>query len=1065
MAKHAFSIYNASAGSGKTYTLVKEYLKIIFSAKNHDAYKNILAITFTNKAVNEMKTRIVENLYAFSLDNPSEKVVDLMTVIGAETGLSLPEIHQKAQNIIKHLIHNYAAFDISTIDKFTHRVIRTFAHDLEIPITFEVSLDTEDILREAVDSIIAKAGNDELLTQLLVNFVMEKTDEDKSWDIAREIVDVGKLLRNENHREALTSFGSKSIDTFIDLKNKIQSEIKQLEQFNSNKAIQLLHFIENNGIDFASFSGCYFPNHVRSIAENRFNPTLKQYHKPENIAINGKAKDRALIEVNIPYFLSELEIIYKNFEKILLYKAFLKNITPLSLANTINSEFKKIQEERNILSIAEFNQLIFEHIQNQPAPFIYERMGEKYRHFFIDEFQDTSEMQWKNLIPLIDNALAGQADDGTSGSLMLVGDPKQSIYRWRGGKAEQFIELSNLKNPFSNPDLAVKSLDTNYRSYSQIIEFNNAFFRYVSGYFENPEFKKLYQEQSFQHTNPKTGGYVNIRFLPKIDKNDSESDAWDEQEYSEKDFAYIQATYETIMDLETEFKENQADNEFQYCDIVILTRTNKEGSVIANFLTEKGIPVISSESLLLATSAENQFLIAFLHYLNNAKNQEAKARFLYYLGKTQAEPSLVHDFMAQGISKKTESDLEKWLSAFGWEINFKNIRKKSLFEIVEWLIDTFIVATKQNAYTQFFLDLVLENETRKQSGINEFLNYWENNAQKLSIASPEGTNAVKIMTIHKSKGLEFPVVILPFVKKDFSKGPKENMWVTADESFLDLPKILVGKSSQIKYYGELPAQEYLAKKEEDRLDEINVLYVAFTRAEEQLYIISQHETKAKTSQKYPNSQSGFLIEFLENQNLYTPEKSIYSFGSASKTTKDKHGISSTKNIPILTQKLPFKNIKIAQKESLMWNTQQQKAIEYGNILHEILSFVTTKNTIDWALTLAIEKGLIQQLQQNEIKTTLEKIVYNNALAPYFEDNAIILNEQIILRKEGSFVKPDRMVLKNNQELYLLDYKTGAHQSKYETQLNDYQQAIEKIGYRVTKKALVYIGEAIEIVTL
>ena len=267
MQKPAFSIYDASAGSGKTYTLVKEYLKIILVSKKPDAYRNILAITFTNKAVHEMKSRVLESLSQFSKENPSEKALQLMQDISSDTGLSLNSITEKANSIIKNLIHNYAAFDISTIDKFTHKVIRAFAHDLNLPITFEVSLDTEILLTEAVDSIIAEAGNDEELTKLLVDFTMEKTDDDKSWDISREIMETGKLILNENNREEITHFDKKKITDFIVIKNKLTELTKELETACVDLANEALLLIENNGIDTNSFSYGTFPKHLNFFRE------------------------------------------------------------------------------------------------------------------------------------------------------------------------------------------------------------------------------------------------------------------------------------------------------------------------------------------------------------------------------------------------------------------------------------------------------------------------------------------------------------------------------------------------------------------------------------------------------------------------------------------------------------------------------------------------------------------------------------------------------------------------------------------------------------------------------
>ena len=1050
MQKTAFSIYDASAGSGKTYTLVKEYLKIILLSKKPDAYRNILAITFTNKAVHEMKSRVVESLSEFAKENPSDKALQLMQDIQRETGLSLATITEKAKSIIKNLIHNYASFDISTIDKFTHKVIRAFAHDLNLPITFEVSLDTENLLTEAVDAIIAEAGNDETLTNLLVDFTMEKTDDDKSWDISREIMDTGKLILNENNREEITHFQNKTITEFIEIKNKLTELCDELETKTVESASEILLLIQNKGIDLKSFSRETFPNHIKSIVEKRFNPINKRYYQFEDISINKTASDRAIIENIIPDLLEMLASIYATFEKKNFYEAFLKNITPLSLLNTVSNELGKIQKEQNILSIAEFNKLINEQIQNQPAPFIYERLGEKYRNFFIDEFQDTSEMQWQNLIPLIDNALSSEDLNGEQGSLMIVGDPKQSIYRWRGGKAEQFIELVKGKNPFVNPDWKPFSLGTNYRSYSEIIDFNNKLFSFLSNEFAHADYKDLYQNHSHQKFNSKTGGYVNISFVPKIDK-----ETFDDEENLAKNELYLQATLATI--------EKVKQNGFRYKDIVILTRKKAHGTEIANYLTENGIPILSSESLLLGASSEVQGVIHILRYLKNSNDLQSKANFLYYLA-SQQEQLAIHDFIAQGMEQKSEPEFQNWLTTFNIDFSFQNIRKKSLYEATEIIIAKVIPMAKRNAYIQFFLDEVLQRDLKNQAGISDFLSYWDNNSEKLSIPSPEGNDAVRIMTIHKSKGLEFPVVIFPFAEEDYSKGPREKMWLNADEAIIGLPKALVDKSSKVEGYGEEATLVYQQKKQEELLDNINVLYVALTRAEEQLYIISGMQGRSKTSGEYPNNMATFFIKFLEDKG-FDESKFEYSFGEAKKLSDTKDLIDETETIPQLVATLNPKNIKIAQKESLMWNTQQQKAIEFGNILHEILSFVKSKDDIDLALTKAIENGLIVASQKEEVEQTIQQVVNHSDLLSFFAIGNKILNEKTIIQKEGNLVKPDRMVINTNQEIYLLDYKTGAHQTKYTLQLENYQNAIEKMGFKVTKKALVYIGERLEIVNL
>ena len=1058
MQRPSFSIYDASAGSGKTYALVKEYLKIILVAPKNDAYRHILAITFTNKAVHEMKSRIVGSLSEFAKDEPSSKAQDLMQDLATDTELSIIQIKTKSQQIIKHIIHNYAAFDISTIDKFTHKVIRAFAHDLNLPMTFEVTLDTENLLVEAVDAIIAQAGEDETLTKLLIDFTMEKTDDDKSWDISREILETGRLVLNENNRNEITHFQDKSIAEFVEIKMKLSEACTILEKESIVFAEEALSLIDKNGIDTKSFSAGHFPKHLLSIQEGKFNPKNKTYHEFDDIKINKTAKDRAIIETIIPDLLQLLDKVYKTFEKINFYKAFLKNITPLSLLNTVSNELAKIQEEQNVLSISEFNAIIHREIQNQPAPFIYERLGERYRHFFIDEFQDTSEMQWQNLIPLIDNALSGQDDFGVKGTLMIVGDPKQSIYRWRGGKAEQFIELSKDQNPFNNPDKRLEHLNKNYRSYSQIIKFNNDFFKLLSNEFEHPDYKDLYENHSHQKTNDKTGGYVNISFIPKVETAEGDEEALDKTDL------YVLATLNTI--------QKSVQQGFQYKDIVILTRKRSQGIAIANYLTEQGIPLLSSETLMIQNATEVRLIIHLLKYLKNSSDLESKANFLQYLAQNSQDKLPIHDFIAQGMALFQETDFENWLMSFDVSLSFQNIRKKSLYEAVETIIAKFLsppetsVLSKGvgNAYVQYFLDIVLERDIRNQAGISDFLSFWDKNAEKFSIPSPEGTNAVRIMTIHKSKGLEFPVVIFPFAEEDYNRKPKDKLWLNAEEQDFGLPKVLIDNSSAVEGFGEEAAEVYNQKKQEELLDNINVLYVALTRAEEQLYMISNMNLSSK-GEVPKNNMCSFFINYLENNGGFDKNKLEYEFGNATKLSVAKQHVDTSKTIPLVSEILNPKNIKIAQREALMWGTHQQEAIEYGNVIHEILSFVKTKNDVDLAITKSIENGLITYAQKETVFNTINEIVNHSELEICFADGNEVLNEQAIIQKEGKTIKPDRMVLTKNKEVLLLDYKTGIHNVKYQQQLENYQTAIESMGYKVVKKALIYIGKGIDVVNL
>ena len=1058
----AFTIYDASAGSGKTYTLTKEYLKILFLATNDDAYRKILAITFTNKAVEEMKTRIVSSLYQFSLDNTSDKAMELLKDVASETKLSIATLKDKSKAIIKNIIHNYAAFDISTIDKFTHKVIRTFAQDLNLPPNFEVSLETDSLLQEAIDLVISKAGDDPNLTKLLIEFSKEKTDDDKNWDISAELLKVAQLITNENNSEEIKEMADKSLDDFGIVKKKLQEEIKQLKHDCKAIAQSVLDSIDGNGVSRKSFYRSLVPNFLEKIVDDKIaiNETVIKYLDGSESGYSKTVpqSDKDFIDEKASEILASVLTINEKVGKISMYEAFLQNLNPLSLLNTIYQEFKQIQEEQNLVSISDFNKIIHNEIQNQPAPFIYERLGEKYRHYFIDEFQDTSVMQWQNLIPLIDNALSGQDDFGQQGTLMLVGDPKQAIYRWRGGKAEQFIDLAKedkKHNPFSNKDKETLRLGTNYRSYSEVIRFNNAFFKQLSDKFENPDYKNLYENLSHQEINSKNGGYVNLSFI-EVPEDETEVEGFDSDNdsISVKDKFYLNQTLRTI--------EKCIANGFEYKDIVLLTRTKAPGIKLANFLTENSVPILSSETLLIQNATEVKLLIALLRYLKNPKDDESKVYFLYFIAKYLQSELEIHDFISATKDKNSE-ELEAFLKTIGIEISFKNCKKKSLYEAVEILIATFLNDKVNTSYLQYFLDLVLEKDVKVQSSIADFLEYWDKIGYQKSIPSPEGTNAVRIMTIHKSKGLEFPVVIFPFAEENFSSKPKDKLWIPLEDANVDFPKALINNRKEVETYGSEAKAVFQTKNQEEVLDTINVLYVALTRAEEQLYVIS-NKMKQKKDRTYPNNLATYFIEFLLNLGNYEDTKLEYEFGDSIRVSTNKAHEGKNNQIGIVSRKLNPKNIKIAQREALMWGTVQQDAINFGNILHEIMAFINTKDDVNLAIQKATELGLITFSQNAIFKETIEKIVNHKELILFFDADAKVYNEQNIIKKATKNSKPDRVVIKDNVA-YLLDYKTGEKHNKHKAQLEEYEMALQEMNYTVAKKALIYIGESIEIVTL
>ena len=1045
----SFSIYNASAGSGKTYTLSKEYIKILLQSSSNEAYRKILAITFTNKAVEEMKSRIIFYLLEFSKEDTSEKAADLLKDIARETNLSIATIKEKSKVIIKSIIHNYTAFDISTIDRFTLKIIKSFSHELNIPLDFDISLETDLLMQEAIETVISKAGEDEELTKLLLDFSRNKTEDDKNWDITFDLLSASSLLTNEDSKHELKDFENKTINDFVETKKVL---IQEIEKFKKNAAFlaeECLSMIYENGIAMESFSRKTFPNHLSKIVDGNLPATdIHKFLEVEQVQVNKTAKDKDSIESILPQLLQKLNLAYKEYQNVFLLEAFNKNIYPLSLLNSINKEFRKIQDDQNILSISEFNEIINNEIQNQPAPFIYEKMGDRYRHFFIDEFQDTSVLQWKNLIPLVDNALSSE-ENGVKGSLLLVGDPKQAIYRWRGGKAEQFISLSKEENPFSNKDKKTVSLDTNYRSYSEVIDFNNDFFKYISSKLVNPDYVDLYLNNSHQNKTNKNGGYVNISFIDtseNIEVNDDEED-------DDKNTKYLKQTLFTI--------EKVLKNGFQYKDIVLLTRTKSNGVLLANYLTENEIPILSSETLLIQNATEVKLIINVLKYINNKYDADAKFNMLYYVGKYLQSDEEIHDIINQNLHI-SEENLKIALEKYEVIIDFNACRKKSLYEVVEIIVSVFIKQKANNSYVQYFLDLVLERDIKAQSSIADFIDYWERTGYKKSIPSPEGNNAIKIMTIHKSKGLEFPVVIYPFANDNYSKNNRNKLWIPLKNENINFYKVLIDNKKDVLSYSENASEIYQEKNQEEILDNINVLYVAFTRAVEQLYVIS--EIKINKDGSLPNTLSSNIIEYLQLNKYFNEEQLQYEFGNPIKVSKNDEVLANLDEIQVVENKIKTSAIKIAQKEAVMWGTIQAEAIEFGNTLHEILSYIKTNKDISNAITIALEKGLINHSQVDIIEKVINSIVTHSELQNFYSKEAKIYNETSIIDENKNTFIPDRIAIKENKT-YLLDYKTGVPKESHKHQIEKYEMLLKKMGFEVAEKALIYLGENLKIIHL
>ncbi len=471
-----------------------------------------------------MKQRIINALIYFSGLSDDSSFESLLKDVSLETNLTPEHIQSKSLKVLKYLIPNYAGFEVSTIDSFNHRIIRTFAKDLNITQGFDIEMDTTPYIKKAVDGLINDVGIDRELTEWLIDFVKYKIDNNKSGNIRLDFEEYSNLILNENNYAAIEKLEKYSLKELKTIKFKIVGYQKQVKDKLILVAKHFQELMDKHSIDVVCFPRQTIPKYFKNILDDKIESAFagKWHNNIEEANFYTKKYENqfgAILEEIRPeiehlfYDSKELSLKFHLCEKIL------KSFVPLAMITEIQSRLTRLKQEEGVLFINDFNRIISQHIRQQPAPFIYERLGEKFRHYFIDEFQDTSKLQWNNLKPLVENAITAQHDDGTSGNLYLVGDVKQSIYEWRGGDPQQFLELSQgIANPFSIK-ADKKVLGDNWRSYKQVVEFNNGFFNYASAALTDENHQELYATAR-QNPQKKQTGYVEVQFLPKLEQQD-----------------------------------------------------------------------------------------------------------------------------------------------------------------------------------------------------------------------------------------------------------------------------------------------------------------------------------------------------------------------------------------------------------------------------------------------------------------------------------------------------------------------------------------------------------------
>ncbi|NQX77974.1 exodeoxyribonuclease V subunit beta [Gilvibacter sp.] len=1026
-----FIVYAASAGSGKTFALVKRYLCQILKGSHSDSYRSLLAITFTNKAVAEMKSRILEQLVHFAGYQQDDKLTPMQHEVSASLDLKPDQLAVRSARVLKDLLHNYGAFAVETIDSFNHRLLRTFAKDLGLRSDFEVTTEADLLLQEAVEAVLSQTGSDAFLTQTLVDFALQNTEEDRSWDPTRQLQEKAKILLNENSFEALSRLQTKQTEDFKALTDLLKKQKESAQKNVVKESDAVLKLIHSRNLDSTHFSRGTYPNFMEKLRtgvavkwEAKWQTDIESYSfytKTQEDWV--KAAIDEIREALIDHF-------HKAREQAVAadwYGRLYREIIPLTVLNYIQREYQAIKDDRNLVTVAEFNRRIHQEIKSQPAPFIYERLGERYRHFYIDEFQDTSAMQWNNLIPLIDNALSQQHQSQQQGSLLVVGDAKQSIYRWRGGLPEQFLSLSAGQTPFAITG-TLKELGKNWRSYSKVIEFNNGLFKFLGGNLAAGPYRDCYNNQAEQEISDKIGGYVSIDFFEAAKREESEPQ-------------YIEAVKSRI--------DQCLEQGYRLKDICVLTRKKDDSKILAQALQEN-YPVVSPDSLLLKESGVVQFFLGGLRLRENAEDPETRLHFLWNYLEIHPEKEQDHLWL-EAVSRTGVAALTETLGRLKINFSLEHLNSLGLYEALEYLIRCFELEGQITAYERHFLDLARSFEQQNNNATTHFLEDWKKQEDAASLQFPEDMDAIRLMTVHKSKGLEFPVVIIPFTDSELINKRNEHLWYSVNPDdywgFTEFHLPITALKAQ-------DPQTYEAYLEQRLFDELNVWYVALTRAEEQLHLISS------SSKADLRSFGGMLRSYLEHRQ--ESEQTHYHWGTLLEKESKKFAEPDLASPFISTDKGTNK-IRLIASPREKYQQDNRMAQERGNRLHLWLSQIDNEEDLPRLFEKLEVIARYSRKQLAADQSLLAQLISHPELSAYFKVGVDSKNEAAIIDQTGEIHRPDRLVF-NDDTVVIIDYKFGSPDSSYKQQLDRYQIALEQLGYISFKKILVYVQEEIKLET-
>ena len=1041
-------VYKASAGSGKTFTLAVEYIKHLI--RNPYAYRHILAVTFTNKATTEMKERILGQLYGIHTHDPQSEAY--LNKLIDELQLPEDEIRMKAGKALSLMIHDYNHFRVETIDSFFQSVMRNLARELELGANLNIELDNTTALSEAVDSMIEKLDRHSPVLYQLLDYIEERIEDDKQWKVAHEIKEFGKNIFNEEYiekgaqlRKALEN--PDCIPNYRRMLKALEKEaVEQLKGFGD----QFFGILEEHEVDVTDLSykesgvAGYFLKLQKGVTDDKIKGTRVIDCMNDAKKWTGKSHKRkdeiiSLAERElIPLLKTAEEFRGKNNRIINSCQLSLRHVNNVQLLNHIDEEVRTLNQEKNRFLLADTNALLHNIVREGDPSFVFEKIGSNIRNVMIDEFQDTSRMQWDNFKLLLNEGLSQGADS------LIVGDVKQSIYRWRNG---DWTILNGLKGQLGPFPIEEKTLNTNRRSEAAIVQFNNEIFTSACQILndmhkqeqgsECTELKNAYQDVR-QETNRETvRGSVKFTFLTdKIDVS-----------YQE----------ETLQQLAEEV-ESMAQQGVSLNDMAILVRKNGVIPVVADYF-DKHTPyrIVSDEAFRLDASLAINMLMDAIRYLVEPRNSIAQAQLAIAY-----QNEVLHKDM--DLNTLLLGELDEYLpSAFIEELD--TLRLMPLLELLEKLTRIFQLSLieNQDAYLLSFYDHVNDYLQKHSSELTAFVKHWE---EKLCFKTiPSGNiEGIRILSIHKSKGLEFHTVFLPFCDWKLENERTSYIWCTPPEAPFDELQLLpinYGTNMNESIY----QNDYRKEKLQLWVDNLNLLYVAFTRPQCNLVVWCKEKGSNTVSELLSSALVGTSCQTIESLDncIYQLGEVCPSKTSSSKKVSTNKLVQTPESIPVKLESLDtpieFKQSNRSADFIDGEDDMSGKYIRQGQVMHSLFSMIRTPNDVPGAIARLRMEGIIESDKHEQQTLKLVNWALKHPqVKEWFSGKWSLYNECAILYRENGELqtrRPDRVMMKDG-EVIVVDFKFGKPYPEYNIQVKEYMDLLHGMGYEQVSGYLWYV---------